>query len=191
MNHRNDSFKVLKIPIVRISNVFEDLNFSNRKITHFEHFSKSYFSIIFEEKNSKIFFTDFRGGFLLFLLEFVAWRGSMRVNRSLTQRAASSFLFLSLHLLSTPITYSKYENWIRDTRFIEITYMKILLGHVTRRSNQKRKKGQNGSLGRIVLMTLTVMSPVSALLPNQIQNSGQYSQEFLAAFEKRLLQVCP
>ena len=69
--------------------------------------------------------------------------------------------------------------------------MKILLGHVTRRSNQKRRKGQNGSLGRMILMTLTVMSPVQALLPNQIQNSGQYSQEFLAAFEKRLLQVCP
>ena len=69
--------------------------------------------------------------------------------------------------------------------------MKILFGHMTRRSNQKRKKGQNGSFGQIVLMTLTVMSPVQALLPNQISNSGQYSQEFLAAFEKRLLQVCP
>ena len=72
------------------------------------------------------FWRNFIFGFsrwiLNFLLEFVAWRGSMRVNRSLTQRAASSFLFLSLHLLSTPITYSKYENWIRDTLYRDNIY---------------------------------------------------------------------
>ena len=119
--------------------------------------------------------------FLDFLLEFVAWRGSMRVNRSLTQRAASSFSFFSLDPPPSLTLNTKIE---LEIHFIEI-YMKKNYGHVTRmRSNEVKFR-----MALSVVVTLTVISPVHAILPNQISNSGQYSQEFLAAFEKRLLQV--
>ena len=120
-----------------------------------------------------------------FLLEFVAWRGSMRVNRSLTQRAASSFFSFSSYPPPSLTLNTKIE---LEIHFIEITYMKIQ-GHVTRMRSNHDPKIRIGSFGVVLLVALTVISPVHAILPNQISNSGQYSQEFLAAFEKRLLQV--
>ena len=135
---------------------------------------------IFENKNKnfRIFVVDF----LDFLLEFVAWRGSMRVNRSLTQRAASSFSFFSLDPPPSLTLNTKIE---LEIHFIEI-YMKKNYGHVTRMRSKNQKRS---NFGLLAVVTLTVISPVHAILPNQISNSGQYSQEFLAAFEKRLLQV--
>ena len=111
----------------------------------------------------------------------------MRVNRSLTQRAASSFFSFSSYPPPSLTLNTKIE---LEIHFIEITYMKIQ-GHVTRMRSNHDQKIRIGSFGVVLLVALTVISPVNALLPNQISNSGQYSQEFLAAFEKRLLQVCP
>ena len=120
-----------------------------------------------------------------FLLEFVAWRGSMRVNRSLTQRAASSFFSFSSYPPPSLTLNTKIE---LEIHFIEI-YMKKNYGHMTR-MRSKNQKRSNSKTALLAVVTLTVISPVHAILPNQISNSGQYSQEFLAAFEKRLLQVC-
>ena len=159
--------------------------FESKNVT-FGNFPETYFSVVFEE----ILFSDFRGGFWIFCWSLLPGGGACGlIALSLSARPLHFFFFLFTCYPPPSLTLNtKIE---LEIHFIEITYMKILLGHVTRRSNQKRRKGQNGSLGRMILMTLTVMSPVQALLPNQIQNSGQYSQEFLAAFEKRLLQVCP
>ena len=116
-----------------------------QKITIFGHFPETYISVVFEE----IFFFGFSRWILNFLLEFVAWRGSMRVNRSLTQRAASSFLFLSLHLLSTPITYSKYENWIRDTLYRDNIYEDFVRSRdqKVKSEEEKRSKWLTGTNG--------------------------------------------
>ena len=112
--------------------------FSSRKITLFGHFPETYISVVFEE----IFCFGFSRWILNFLLEFVAWRGSMRVNRSLTQRAASSFLFLSLHLLSTPITYSKYENWIRDTLYRDNIYEDFVRSRDQKVKSEEEKRSK-------------------------------------------------
>ena len=93
------------------------------------------------------------------------------------------FLFFSLDPPPSLTLNTKIE---LEIHFIEI-YMKKNYGHVTRmRSNEVKFR-----MALSVVVTLTVISPVHAILPNQISNSGQYSQEFLAAFEKRLLQVWP
>ena len=93
------------------------------------------------------------------------------------------FLFFSLDPPPSLTLNTKIE---LEIHFIEI-YMKKNYGHVTRmRSNEVKFR-----MALLAVVTLTVISPVHAILPNQISNSGQYSQEFLAAFEKRLLQVWP
>ena len=153
------------------------------KMTFWQNFWKSTFLKKISKTKTKIF--GFLWWILLdFLLEFVAWRGSMRVNRSLTQRAASSFSFFSLDPPPSLTLNTKIE---LEIHFIEI-YMKKNYGHVTRMRSKNQKRS---NFGLLAVVTLTVISPVHAILPNQISNSGQYSQEFLAAFEKRLLQVWP
>ena len=59
------------------------------------------------------------------------------------------FFFLSLHLLSTPITYSKYENWIRDTLYRDNIYEDFVRSRdqKVKSEEEKRSKWLTGTNG--------------------------------------------
>ena len=95
------------------------------------------------------FFSDFRGGFWIFCWSLLPGGGACGLIALSLSARPLHFFFLSLHLLSTPITYSKYENWIRDTLYRDNIYEDFVRSRdqKVKSEEEKRSKWVTGTDG--------------------------------------------